>query len=124
MKYTKVNTAIIAELNNIVGQEYVITDKDALENYAHDETPLYHTLPDVVVKPGSTAEVAQTMKLASKYVIPVTPRSGGTSLSAGAVPAHGGIVLSLERMNRIKEIDTQNLMAVVEPGIITEQLGI
>ena len=124
MKYTKVNTAIIAELKNIVGQEHVITDKDALENYAHDETPLYHTLPDVVVKPGSTAEVAQTMKLASKYVIPVTPRSGGTSLSAGAVPAHGGIVLSLERMNRIKEIDTQNLMAVVEPGIITEQLGI
>ncbi len=63
MQYTKVNPAIIAELKNIVGHEHVITDKDALENYAHDETPLYYTLPDVVVKPASTAEVAQTMKL-------------------------------------------------------------
>lgn len=124
MKYTKVNAAIITRLSNIVDNENVITDTDALENYAHDETPLYHTLPDVVVRPSTTAEVAEIMKLASEYIIPVTPRSGGTSLSAGAVPVHAGIVLSLERMNRIKEIDTKNLMAVVEPGIITEQLGI
>jgi glycolate oxidase len=63
------------------------------------------------------------MQLAHEKRIPVTPRGGGTCLSAGAVPIHGGIVLSLERMNRVKEIDKDNMMVVTETGIITEQLG-
>ncbi len=124
MKYTKVDATIIGKLQQLLGSEHVITDPVALEDYAHDETPIYHALPEVAVKPGSTQDVSRIMQLATEYIIPVTPRSGGTSLSAGAVPVHGGIVLSLERMNAIKEIDTNNLMAIVEPGIITEQLGI
>ncbi len=124
MKYTKVDVTIIGKLQQLLGSEHVITDPVALEDYAHDETPIYHALPEVAVKPGSTQDVSRIMQLATEYIIPVTPRSGGTSLSAGAVPVHGGIVLSLERMNAIKEIDTNNLMAIVEPGIITEQLGI
>jgi glycolate oxidase len=71
----------------------------------------------------STEQVSEIMRLAYEHNIPVTPRGGGTCLSAGAVPIHGGIVLSLEKMNKIREIDKDNMMAVVETGIITEQLG-
>ncbi|OGC38974.1 hypothetical protein A2Y85_03200, partial [candidate division WOR-3 bacterium RBG_13_43_14] len=123
MNYTRITSEIIDKLQTIVSPDRIITDPEALDNYAHDETPLYHSMPELVVKPISTIEVSKIMHLANDLVIPVTPRGGGTSLSAGTVPAHGGIVLSLELMNRIKEIDTENLMAVVEPGIITETLG-
>ncbi len=123
MQYARVTAAVAGELRSILGPERVLTNPEALENYAHDETPLYHTLPEAVVKPKTTEEVSRIMRMASEMSIPVTPRGGGTSLSAGAVPAHRGIVLSLELMNRIKEIDTDNMMAVVEAGIITETLG-
>ena len=123
MPYNKVNETVIEKLRQIVGPENVITDKEALENYSHDETPIYKAMPEAALKPSSTEEVSRIMKLAYENNIPITPRSGGTSLSAGAVPVYGGIVLSLERMNKIKEIDQKNLMVVVEPGIITEQLG-
>jgi glycolate oxidase len=123
MQYNKVDEKIIENLKNIVGKDNVIVDKKALENYSHDETPLYKSMPEAAVKPYSTEEISQIMKLAYDNNIPVTPRAGGTSLSAGAVPIHAGIVLSLERMNKIKEIDEKNLMVIVEPGIITEQLG-
>jgi len=123
MQYNKVDEKIIEKLKNIVGKDNVIVDKEALENYSHDETPLYKSMPEAAVKPGSTEEDSQIMTLAYDNNIPVTPRAGGTSLSAGAVPIHAGIVLSLERMNKIKEIDEKNLMVIVEPGIITEQLG-
>lgn len=117
--YNKVNEKIIEKIISIVGKENVILEKEALENYAHDETPLYHSMPEVVVKPENTKQISEIMKLANANLIPVTPRGGGTSLSAGAVPFYNGIVLSLERMNHIKEVDRENLMAIVEPGIIT-----
>lgn len=122
MAYNKVDEKVIEKLKEIIGNENVITDKDALENYSHDETPMYKSMPEAAVKPSSTEEVSKIMELACENNIPVTPRSGGTCLSAGAVPIYGGIVLSLERMNTIKEIDEKNLMVVVEPGVITEQL--
>jgi len=76
----------------------------------------------VVVRPRTAGEIARIMKLANEKRIPVTPRGGGTGLSGGAVPVHGGIVLSVDRMNRILEIDTQNMVAVVEPGVVTNEL--
>jgi glycolate oxidase len=123
MAYAKIDENTIASLQEIVGPESVITDPDALENYSHDETPLYKAMPEAAVKPTSTEQVAAIMKLACKENIPVTPRGGGTCLSAGAVPIHGGIVLSLEKMNKIREIDKDNMMVVVETGVITEQFG-
>ncbi len=123
MAYARLTPEIFDKLRSIVTADRVITDPEILENFAHDETPLFHNLPEAVIKPKTTEEVSQIMKLASDLLIPVTPRGGGTSLSAGAVPIHGGIVLSLELMNQIKEIDTDNMMVVVEPGIITENLG-
>jgi glycolate oxidase len=119
----KVNHRISQKLKQIVGTASVITDRETLENYAHDETPLYASMPEVVVKPTSTEQVSEIMRLAFENNIPVTPRGGGTCLSAGAVPIHGGIVLSLEKMTKIKEIDKDNMMVVVESGIVTEQLG-
>ncbi len=123
MNYGTVDEIILTQLRGIVGADNTITDEETLENYAHDETPLYKSMPDVVVKPTSTEQVSEVMKLAFEKNIPVTPRGGGTCLSAGAVPIHGGIVLSLEKMDRIKDIDKDNMMAVVETGIITEQFG-
>jgi glycolate oxidase len=123
MIYNSVDSKIVSALQAIAGVDNVITDKGALENYSHDETPIYHAMPEVAVKPRTAQEVSKIMKLAYEHTIAVTARGGGTSLSAGAVPIHGGIVLSLEQMNKIKEIDKNNLMVVVEPGIITEQLG-
>jgi glycolate oxidase len=124
MSYNKVTDEIISFLGKIVDRTNIILEKEVLENYAHDETPLYKSMPEVVVKPMSTQQVSEVMKIANVNMIPVTPRSGGTSLSAGAVPIKGGIVLSLENMNKIKELDKENMMVIVEPGIITEQLEI
>lgn len=123
MDYDTVDEKIITQLRDIIGASNTILEKNALENYAHDETPLYRSMPDVAVKPTSTEQVSSIMKLAFKHNIPVTPRGGGTCLSAGTVPIYGGIVLSLENMTKIKEIDKDDMMVVAETGIITEQLG-
>ena len=120
--YARVDPEIAARLAAIVGQANILLEPAALEPYAHDETPDLRAWPEVVVKPASTQEVAAILRLASERCVPVTPRAGGQGLSGGAVPVHGGIVLSVERMNRILEIDRRNLMAVVEPGVITGDL--
>lgn len=90
-------------------------------DYGSDETEDLFFSPDVVVKPKTTEEVSQVLKIASELKIPVTPRGAGTGLSGGALPVYGGIVLTLEKMNRIIEIDEDNLCAVIEPGVVTER---
>ena len=121
-----VTPEIAAKLVEIVGKKNVIfQDVEKLETYSHDEVAEkeYAQMPEVVVKPNSTAEVSAIMKLANDVNIPVTPRGAGTGLSGGAVPVHGGILLSVENMNRILEIDLDNLMVVVEPGVITNDIN-
>jgi glycolate oxidase len=120
--YRKVDAEVLGRLVQIVGESNVITDREKMEDYTHDETPGLAAWPEVVVKPGSTEEVSAIMKLANELLVPVTPRAGGQGLSGGSVPTKGGIVLSVERMNRILEIDHQNLMVTVEPGVITGDL--
>ncbi|MBP1679013.1 MAG: dehydrogenase [Bacteroidetes bacterium] len=117
-----VTPEFIELLRGIAGPEHVAADPESLGAYASDETEDLHFPPDVVVRPGSTAEVSAILRLASSRGIPVTPRGGGTGLSGGALAVHGGICLSLERLNRILEIDRENLQAVVEPGVITQKL--
>jgi glycolate oxidase len=114
-----VNAEIIAELRRIVGESNVITDAERLERYSHDETVGLRADPDVVVRPTSADQVAAVFRLAQRSRIPVTPRGAGYGLSGGAVPMLGGIVLSVEKMTRILEIDRDNLMVTVEPGVIT-----
>ena len=102
--YGKVTDELVALLAEIVGDKNILSG-DNLENYSRDETPkLKPVLPELVVRPGDTASLARVLKLANERKIPVTPRGGGTGLSGGAVPIYRGIVLSLERMNRILEI--------------------
>lgn len=117
--YKKVTERIIKELERIVGQKNMIVDADQMLDYSHDEFSLLDIAhePDVVVKPYTTEEVENILRLANKEKIPVTPRGGATGLCGGCVPSLGGIVLSLERMNRIIEIDSANQMAVVEAGV-------
>lgn len=93
-----------------------------LEPYGHDETEDFVFPPEVVVKPRTSEEVAAVLRFATARRIPVTPQGARTGLSGGALPVHGGIALSLERMNRILEIDTENLFAVVEPAVVTQTL--
>jgi glycolate oxidase len=118
-RYNKINEKIVGELKEIVGQGYVFTDKFDLEPYSHDETEDLSFYPEVVVKPQTTEQVSAVLKLCNDNRIPVTPRGGGTGLSGGALAVYGGVVLSLERMNRIIEIDVDNMMATVEAGVIT-----
>lgn len=114
-----IDQTIIQELAAIVGTENFLSDPDRMLDYGHDEFSLWdiRRLPDVVVKPGTTNEVAAILRLAHEHRIPVTPRGGATGLCGGCVPSCGGIVLSLERMNRVLEIDPENQMAVVEAGV-------
>jgi len=123
--YAPVTDEVVDELVGIVGESFVITDAEKLEPYSHDEVAdrQYACMPEVVVKPRTAEEVARIVKLANRRRIPVTPRGAGSGLSGGAVPVCRGIVLSMERMNRILEIDEQNMVAVVEPGVVTNDIN-
>ncbi|MBW1612471.1 MAG: FAD-binding protein [Deltaproteobacteria bacterium] len=123
-EYGTVTTQIIEEIQEIVEAKNVIfEDKEKLENYAADEAgEIYGHMPEVVVKPDSTEQVSKIMKLANKNKITVTPRAAGSGIAGAAVPLFGGIVLSVERMNKILEIDKVNRVAVVEAGVITNEL--
>lgn len=117
--YNKINPDLRQRLRKIVGPENLIFDPDKMADYSHDEFSLadIRQTPEVVVKPERADEVVAILKLADEERIPVTPRGGATGLCGGCVPLFGGIVLSLEKMNRIVEIDRENQMAVVEPGV-------
>ena len=107
MRYKKISDKAIKKLSEIIGENNVILAKEKMRDYSHDEFPLnwVRHFPDVVVKPKSTEEISKIMKLANKERFPVTPRGGGTGLVAGCVPIFGGVVLSLEKMNKVLEID-------------------
>ncbi len=124
--YAPVTPAIVAQLQAIVGVQHVIFgDADRMQDYSHDEVvgTEYRHMPEVVVKPSAAAEISEIMKLANRERIPVTPRGAGSGLSGGAVPVFGGIVLSVERMNHILEVDRANMVAVVEPGVVTNAIN-
>ncbi len=116
----RVTPAVLEALGSALGPGHVSTDGEALALAGSDETEDLVFLPEVVVAPASTAEVAAVMRIATAHRVPVTPRGAGTGLSGGALPVQGGIVLATHRLNRIVEIDRRNLMAVVEPGVITQ----
>jgi glycolate oxidase len=117
--YKKITREIRQRLEKIVGERNLTFDAEKMEDYSHDEysLPDIVRMPELVVKPENTEEVAGILRLANEEMIPVTPRGGATGLCGGCVPSHGGIVLSLENMNRIAEIDLDNQMAVVEAGV-------
>lgn len=124
-RYGVVTQEIITELRSIVGERYVLVDDDTLERYGHDEIPdpKYAHRPEVVTLPRTADEIAAIIRLANRERIPVTPRGAGSGLSGGAVPLYGGIVLLSDRQNSVLEIDLDNMMVVVEPGVITAEIN-
>ncbi|MFH1258582.1 MAG: FAD-linked oxidase C-terminal domain-containing protein [Elusimicrobiota bacterium] len=119
--YHKVTPKIIDQLVKIVGGENLFVGQD-WQGYDHDETPEIICPPEVVIKPKNAEEISRILKLANQEKIPVTPRGAGTGLSGGALSVLGGILISFERMNNILEIDVDNLMATVQPGVIVGNL--
>lgn len=117
--YKKITEEIKEKLETIVGRENVVVDSEKMVDYSHDEfsDAEITRMPELVVKPKKTEEAAGILRLANQEKIPVTPRGGATGLCGGCVPSHGGIVLSLENMNKIVEVDIENQMAVVEAGV-------
>lgn len=120
--YNKISKPILNEFLHLLGKESVLTDKESLFNYGHDETENLSYPPEVLVKPGSVEQVSKIMKLANQYNIPVTPIGAMTGLSGGSLSIHGGIGISMERFNKILKIDEDNLQVHVQPGVITQVL--
>ncbi|NMH98151.1 FAD-binding oxidoreductase [Pseudonocardia acidicola] len=121
-----VDPTVLEALAAVVGAEHVTGGATAaaeLSDYAHDEAlSIAAQPPAAVVRPGSTAEVSAILRLAAGRRLPVTARGTGTGLSGAAIPRPDGLVVSFERMNRILEIDTENHVAVVQPGVTLAQL--
>jgi glycolate oxidase len=109
-------------LRALVGADHLRTDADALTVYGTDGMKKTGYPADVVVLPDSAEQVSAIVKLCVRHGVPFVPRGGGTGYTGGSVPVRGGVVISLERMHRILEIDEQNLIAVVEPNVITGDL--
>ncbi len=114
--------AVVIEMLREALPGRVVSDPDVLESYARDETIDLAALPDCVVRAQSAQDVAAVLKLCNQNNVPVTPRGAGTGVTGGSVPVEGGVVLSMERLNKILEIDVRNLIAVVEPGAITADI--
>jgi glycolate oxidase len=113
--------SFISELKQIVGAQYTLFDRESLAVYGYDSTPELESLPGVVLLPGSREEVASILRLCHGSGVSVTPRGSGTNLSGGSLSA-GGVVIQTSRLNRIIEIDEENLTATVEPGLVTSAL--
>lgn len=108
---------LINELRAIVGARFVLTEKEDTIVYEQDGS-IFQVMPEIVVVPADTEQVSAVIKAARRANVPIIPRGSGTGLAGGAVPAEGGIVLSLARLDRILKIDLQSRIAIVEPGVI------
>ena len=118
------DTALIEQFRSIVGQENVLTSKVNRVTYGYDATAdMPKGSPDVIVMPTSIDEVQQVVNLARRSGVALYPRGAGTNLSGGTIPVQKGIVLSLQKMNRILEVDAENLTAVVQPGVVIQALN-
>ncbi len=118
MQYPKLVEGDITYLRELVGEKYMYVGEAISEDYAHDELGEARAFPEVVLEPDSAETVSKIMSYAHAKGIPVTTRGSGTGLCGGCVPLHGGILLSTARLNRIVEIDSNNLTATVESGVI------
>jgi len=116
-----VDAALVRALIDIIGEEHVRTDDKSLERYGQDALGIVHP-PDVVAVPGTVEDITAIARLCNARQVPLVVRGAGTGYTGGAVPTRGGVVLSVERLNRILEIDELNLLAVVEPAVVTADL--
>ena len=114
--------ADIAALRAALGDDSVVTEPDALARFEHDETEALRFAADVAVLPSNVEQVQAALRIAAAARLAVVPRGAGTGLSGGALPVHGGVVLALERLDRIRALDRRDLVAEVEAGVTTAEL--
>ncbi|MFM2306170.1 MAG: hypothetical protein RLZZ367_839 [Bacteroidota bacterium] len=122
MNYKKVTAEDIAYFKSIVGEDFVFTDEASIEKFSRDETDGVKFPPEVVIKPITAQEISGILKYCNEQLIPVSPRAAGTGLSANSLCVYGGVMLSVERMNKILKIDERSLQVTTEPAVITEAL--
>lgn len=121
-KFNQTGPGLIKELINIVGPDAVFTHAEKLQKHATDFAKDLYFAPDVVVVPANTGEVSEVMALCHKQRIPVTVQGARSGLTGSALPVHGGVALSMEKFDKILDIDEKNYQVIVEPGVITEHL--
>ena len=119
----RLDDALVQRLERALGAKAVVTDPEILPPYGQDESGDGPYPAEGVLRPKTPDEVRTALRLCHEAGVPVTPRGGGTGKSGGALPVAGGVVLSLSGMNRILDIDTADLLAVVEPGVILERFA-
>jgi glycolate oxidase len=120
--FNKITPAFIKKLTNLLGADAVFTQADRLEKHARDFCLDLYFLPEVVVTPSTTEEVSEIMALCNKHRVPVTVQGARSGLTGSALTVHGGVALSMERFDKILNIDEGNYQVIVEPGVITEHL--
>lgn len=120
-RYCPVSAEVLAALREQVGEKALVHDPDKLDEYGKDASTISRA-PEVTVEAVNEDQIQAVLRIANRFQVPVTPRGLGTGLAGGAVPVCGGILLSLAKMNRIIAIDKRNLIAVVEPGVVTLDL--
>lgn len=117
-----ITSQIKSKLINVVGPENFDDSKAGCLVYSYDATPQFQSMPDGVISPRDTKEISEIVKICNEYNIPIVPRGSGTNLCAGTCPTEGGLVLLFNQMNKILEIDEENLTVTVQPGVVTLDL--
>ncbi len=113
--------SIREELVSIVGPKHFLDDATNLMSYSYDATPVVQSLPDGVIFPATTEDVAKIVRVCASHAIPIVARGAGSNLCGGTVPVAGGLVIAMGRMNRLIEIDQENLTATIQPGLNTKE---
>lgn len=116
-----ISKALLKEISGIVGKENLITAREQMAEFSADATKIAR-MPDGVAFPSNNEQISRILRLATENGFPVVPRGAGTGMSGGAVPVQGGVVLAMDRLNRILSVDRENLVAKAEPGVITADL--
>jgi glycolate oxidase len=122
MNYKRISVEDIEYFKKALGAGSVFVDEATLEKFSHDETDGVKFAPEVVLKPVSVEEISAILQYCNQQLIPVCPRAAGTGLSANSLCVYGGVMLSIEKLNRILKVDERSLQVTVEPGVITEVL--
>ena len=118
MSYKKIDSHIISEFLSFLDEKQVIASENEKLAYAQDKTEDFVYMPELVLIPDNAEDISKILKICNKHIIPVTVRSTGTGLSGGALPVKGGIVISMEKFNKILNIDTDNFQITTEPFVI------
>jgi len=122
LTYNVVDASLLDAIRQVVGPDFVSTDAEKLADFAHDWTEDLRFMPEVVVSPASTEEVAAVLRICNDAHVPVTPAGARTGLSGGVLPVYGGVSLCLARLNKILHVDERNLQVTVQTGVITQQI--